>query len=438
MKNRSPFELGLMIFFICMVGVALLGFAGIIPLPGGDSGQDPQDAYLGTVTMWGTLPKSAVSNAIEAGKFKKRVGIKYSQKSPVTFDKELTEALSNGVGPDMILLPQDLIYRNRRRISPLPYTSMSAGTFRGRFIQEAELYLGAKGILAMPLTVDPIVMYWNHDLFSSAGIIDPPTTWSQFIDEIIPKITIVDYGAKVKRSGIAFGEFDNVTHAKDIISLLIMQAGNPIVTLNANSTPSVVLASKFDYDVVPAEEALQYYTQFSNPSQDVYSWNRTLPSSEAAFLAGDLAVYFGYASEYEELQRKNPHLNFGIASVPQRDANAKQKITFGRMQGVSVLNVSKHKKVAFAAMVLMSNPQFISTLSESLGLPPVRKDLLAKKQDVEKAVSYQMALQARAWLDPQPDTTDDIFRQMVEDIVSKRTSVSGAISAATAKLQRAL
>jgi hypothetical protein len=35
-----------------------------------------------------------------------------------------------------------------------------------------------------------------------------------------------------------------------------------------------------------------------------YSWNRSLPNSSDAFANGDLAIYFGFASEYAKMKEK--------------------------------------------------------------------------------------------------------------------------------------
>lgn len=34
-------------------------------------------------------------------------------------------------------------------------------------------------IIAFPLTIDPLVMYWNRDILSNAGIVKPPAYWDE-------------------------------------------------------------------------------------------------------------------------------------------------------------------------------------------------------------------------------------------------------------------
>ena len=58
---------------------------------------------------------------------------------------------------------------------------ISERDFKNTYIEEGELYLAANGILGLPITVDPMVMYWNRDIFSSAAIAAPPSYWDEFL-----------------------------------------------------------------------------------------------------------------------------------------------------------------------------------------------------------------------------------------------------------------
>lgn len=432
MKKSNIFQIILLVVFGFFIIVAVVLFS----VKGGGSGE----VFLGDVTIWGTLPKAKISKNIKNiyGN-DKTVNMKYVEKDKSVFEKTLIEALASGTGPDIALLPQDLVLRHSDKTYPIPYESMSARNFKDRFIEEGEVYLSKDGIFALPFIIDPMVMYWNRDLFSSAGISKPPSFWDEFYT-IAPLMTRLDNDSNIIKSTISFGEFKNVTHAKDIISLLIMQAGDPIIiedplSVNAYRT---VLSERFDYDIAPADSALRFYTEFSNPSKESYSWNRALPSSRNMFAAGNLAVYFGYASELSEIQRKNPHLNFDVASMPQT-RDAVKKMTFGRMDGLAIMKSSKNISGAFRAVTLLSDAKFISALSEEFSLPPVRRDLLTKKpSDAFKFLFYDSAIVSRAWLDPSPDETEIIFQKMVGRIVSREAKISEAVSLANGEMERLL
>jgi ABC-type glycerol-3-phosphate transport system substrate-binding protein len=433
MKESSTFQIVLLVVFGFFIIFAVIMFS----VKGGKGGGEE---FLGEVTVWGTVPERIMSENIK-NIFGNRapVSITYIEKQEDALDKDLVEALASGIGPDIILLPQNLIMRHSDKIYPIPYESLSQRDFKDRFVEEGELYLSKNGILALPFMIDPMIMYWNRDLFSGVGISQAPSSWDDFY-KVSPLITSRGANTNIIRSTIAFGEFSNINHAKDILATLIMQAGNPIVienSLKENSYRSS-LAEKFNFNIPPTDAALRFYTEFSNPAKSAYSWNGSLPSSYDMFIAGNLAVYFGFASEFSNVKRKNPHLNFDIAPMPQtRDAT--RKVTFGKMQGLAILKASKNISAAFRAAVMLSDNKFISAMTDVLELPPVRRDLLAEKPtDAVNSLFYNSAIISSAWLDPSPIDTEDIFKRMVSRIVSGRSKVSESVVIADKEMDRLL
>ena len=95
------------------------------------------------------------------------------------------------------------------------------------FIQQAELYLKTDGSLAVPFIVDPLVMYWNRDSFTNAGIATPPKFWDEFTG-LNTKLTQKDVNSNIRKSAIAMGEFTNISHAREILGTLFLQSGNPV------------------------------------------------------------------------------------------------------------------------------------------------------------------------------------------------------------------
>ncbi|GMQ95411.1 MAG: hypothetical protein BMS9Abin13_524 [Patescibacteria group bacterium] len=437
MKEANIFQMILLGVFGFFIILAVLGFSGFVP---GFGGKQDKDRFLGNVIVWGTLPARTMTETIgDMYGSEKTVSITYIEKRKSTFDRDLVEALASGSGPDIILLPQDLILRHADKVYAIPYETLSQRDFKNRFIEEGELYLSEEGVLALPFIIDPMVMYWNRDSFSSAGLSSPPAFWDEFFT-IAPLLTSKDRESNIIKSALSFGEFRNVLHAKDIISMLIMQAGNPIVVKSPmkKSGVATTLDESFNYEVLPTNAAVRFFTEFSNPVKTSYSWNRSLQFSQDMFVSGDLAVYLGYASELSLLQRKNPHLNFDVAEVPQSRGGGK-KITFGRMQGLAILKASPNIPASFRAVSLLSDAEFISLISGAINLPPVRRDLLSKKPtDSYLPLFYDAALVSRAWLDPSPELTDTIFREMIERVVSGRSKVYDAVSTADVELERLL
>jgi len=435
MGETSTFKLALIGAFVVFGLVGFLGFAGFIPLPGGGNSDGP--VLTGKIEIWGTFPQRMMKGVLEdVFRDEKELKISYIEKSETSLDREFVEALASGVGPDIILLPQDLILRHSDKIFPLPLESLSQRKFRDTFIAEGEMYLTDLGSLSLPIVVDPLVMYWNRSMFASGGIVREPTVWDEFF-ELAPKLTKRDSAGDITKSAVALGEYQNITNAKELISALILQAGSSIVERINGKIVSTLTTDNTGTNTRPAELALNFYTQFSHPSKPTYTWNRSLPYSQDMFVAGDLAIYFGFASEFDEIRKRNPHLDFDVAMLPQvRDATKK---TFGRMSGVSTIKTSDNINVAFSVAVKLIDSSVVATISEGIGLPPARRDLLGKTpNDPYKTVFYDSALVSDAWLDPDPKETDTIFNEMMSNITSGRRRISETISIANGQLQKLL
>jgi ABC-type glycerol-3-phosphate transport system substrate-binding protein len=179
--------------------------------------------------------------------------------------------------------------------------------------------------------------------------------------------------------------------------------------------------------------ALEFFTQFVNPTDPNYSWNRGLANSKAAFLSGSLATYFGFASELFDLRAKNPNLNFDAALMPQLRKNGFQA-TYGRMYGLSMVRSTPNPSGVYQILTTLTSPQYLSRLSETMYLPPVRRDLLTQgSKDPYITIFGQAALDARSWLDADPAKSQQIMADMTSSITSGSKTVSQAIQDAGAQ-----
>ncbi|MBX4209300.1 extracellular solute-binding protein [Candidatus Parcubacteria bacterium] len=388
------------------------------------------------VVMWGTLKAQNVSEFVSKANADNRdtLNVTYVEKKPATFESELVAALARGTGPDMVLLPQDLVVKQFDKFYVVPFSTYSERDFKNSFIPEGELYLvhgeEVKGVVGFPFSVDPLVMYWNRDIFSNAGLAVPPKSWTEFF-ALVPDLTAKDQNDNITRSAIAFGEARNVVHFKEALSLLALQAGTPIVGRNSQGELASFLSMR-GTGLVPAEEAVSYFTEFSNPLKPSYSWNRSLPADKSAFSAGRLAVYFGFASELPSIRAANPNLDFDVTEVPQTSG---KRMTFGNMNAIALLKASKNLASAYTAAVTLTSQALQKQWVDMSGFPPVRRDLLAAVPgDAYQAVFYKSALISNAWLDPNREATMDVFRRLIENVSSGKLRVSESVAAASQEI----
>jgi ABC-type glycerol-3-phosphate transport system substrate-binding protein len=406
--------------------IAVMIFSGFINIP--DKG-DVAGAE-GRVIVWGVLDQGVMGSVFKDFKTDyEDLDVIYIQKDKDSFNQELLEALASGTGPDLFLLSQDLILKYQDRVFPVPYTTFPERTFTDNFVQASNLFLSTEGLVAFPIVIDPLVMYYNRNLLENEGIVVPPTKWDEFF-KIAPQLTKFNDNLSIRKSGVALGEVLNIDHAKEIISMLFLQLDNSIVVRQGEEYIPV-LQDPFNPSKRTGEQVLTFFTEFSNPLNDIYSWNKSLPRSKDMFLAGDLAIYFGFASELLDIQRKNPNLNFDIAAVPQK-VNTETIITFGNVYGLAISKQSQNSTGAFiVASTIANDSRYAQIISERFFLPPVKREILLQgSQDYYMGLMYNEALHSRAWLDPDDKKTDEIFADMVEDVISgKENEQSSTVNA---------
>jgi ABC-type glycerol-3-phosphate transport system substrate-binding protein len=423
----SKFQIILLALFGFFILAAVLVFS---LYKGGNSSQQA------TVTVWGTLPANVVNGLTRSAPFRNtETSIQYRELSPATLQAAFTEALAVGEGPDLIILPQDEVWAARAKLTAIPYASVSERSFADAFAEGGETFLSASGIYALPLATDPLVLYYNRDLLSTAGIAKPLAYWDEIYAQAA-KLTVRDAAGNITQTAIALGETRNIANFKDILSLLFLQAGSTITEWAPSGTLRSSLLANPGLPVSPAESALDFYTQFANPSKPFYSWNRSLPEAQTAFASGDAAYYVGFASELASIKRKSPTLNFAVAPVPQSRV-ANRALTAGKIYGVALVRGSRNQEAALAAALQLVSAESVSELVKLIDLVPARRDLLASAPtDAFGPVFYQAGLQARGWLDPNPAETRAAFQEAVEGVTGGRLRLSQALAALSEKLDK--
>ncbi|MDB5238133.1 MAG: hypothetical protein JWM46_403 [Candidatus Kaiserbacteria bacterium] len=432
MKGLSVFQIVLVAVFGALAIAAVLIFAFAV---GGNT-----STSVGAVKIWGTVSDTAFNSVIrQATETNAQLSlVTYIHKDPDTFISDLTNALASGTGPDLVLLPQDAAYAQANKLIPIPYTTISKSQFQNTFVEAANPFLATSGVLGVPLLVDPLVLYWNKDMLATGGIAQPPQYWDQLYD-MAAQITKRDQSSgSIIKSLIDFGEYSNVQNAKDVISMLILQAGG-MITGRESDTGAIVssLAPKTGDATQATPAAVRFYTEFADPSKPDYSWSRSLGNSRQEFAAGDLALYVGYASELPLIKAMNPNLNFSPAPIPQI-RNGPRSTNFGRVYAFVIPKTSSNPTGASIVESVLTAADLSTLLSTGLGIPSARRDVLAAKAVGDFALFNKQAIIARSWVDPDPTKTAQIFRDMIENTTSGASLLSEAVQRADQEMQQLL
>ncbi len=413
----SKFQIITLALFILFIIVGVAAFA----LYKGAS----SSSSIPPITIWGTFPSDTFNIYVSKinTTLPEPLTINYIQKDPATFSQEFIAALARGNGPDGLLIPVDMLLPHYDKLAAIPFEALNQRTFLDSYIEEAKIYLNTNGIIALPFTVDPLVMFWNRDQFNSAGLATYPKYWDEFT-LLNQKLTTKDENGNVRRSAIALGDFSNVANAREILATLIMQTGNPITAADRDGYIQSTLKTTAAANPIPA---IDFFTRFTNPSDSNYSWNRGMVPSKSAFLVGSLSTYFGFASEISDIRAKNPNLNFDVAPLPQARGNA-TTAAYARMNGLSIVRSSPNAGAVFQVISILTDPTNLAELNKMLYLPTVRRDVIAQgSNDPYISIFNQAALIARTWLDADPAQSRAIFARMIESVTSGAKSTSQAV-----------
>ncbi|HVB19984.1 MAG TPA: extracellular solute-binding protein [Candidatus Paceibacterota bacterium] len=392
---------------------------------------------VGTVVIWGTLSAADVQEILTTvtqtdTTFK---NVSYVQKDPATIAGDLATAIATGAAPDLVLASQEDLLTLSRFLSPIPSATLSASTFSNTFLGEGSVFAvqGGAGYYGIPFLVDPLVLFSNHSILSSDGIAVPPTTW-EALTGLVPTVAILTPSQQITRGLIALGTYDNVHDARGILSSLFLQTGVPLSQYSSGGNLTANLGSATSNGVPLGHAVLGFYTQFADPSKVSYTWNASLPDSQQMFLAGNLALYIGYASEARYLQAANPNLNFSVTPLPQ-PATATAKNVYGLVYAFMLPRGARNPAGAYQAAATLTGPAAQAAAATATGLAPATLDQLATvPADPIAAVAYAEALYASGWLSPAPSDTDSVFSSMIGDVISGRSSLDTALASAEQSL----
>ena len=433
MQNIRPFQVALLAIF------ALVALGSLVLIASYQNvGGLAQNPYGARVVIWGTFDQSIFEQVIQqVGREDKNFqAVQYVQKDARTFERDLVDAIAEGRSPDAVIISHEDLVLMRSKLQPISYDVFSERTLRDQYVDGFDVFARNNGLYAVPLFVDPLLMYWNRDLLASGGLATPPTTWESLIDTT-ERLTLRDASRNLLQATVAFGEYENVNNAKSVLLTLLLQSGSQLV-LEGDTRYEVALdTAPGDSSRRPLFSTLQFFVEFNNPSSPLYSWNRSFDSDLSAFLGERLALYFGYGSETDRLGSQNPNLNFDAVGVPQ-GAGETIKRSYGRLYGIAIVAASQNQSGAYRAAVTLGSAANTITLSERLGLAPAHRSLLSQvPQGPVRQTIYREALITRGWLDPNPEVSSEVFRQMIEEVASGRSSVGAAASDTNRRLELA-
>jgi len=417
------------IFIILGGAVAII----IVLLVFGGSGGIPTRARL---VIWGVYDEPVVFQEIIDNyvKANKHITIEYHKKSFTNYEQELINAFAADTGPDIWLIHNTWLPKHKDKIKEMPSDLFSFNIYQDTFADIVDRDLLEDGkIYGAPLYIDTLALFYNKDLLNSAGITSPPKTWEDLIEDL-DKLVVRNQWGGIDRAGVALGTAENINRSTDILSLLMLQNGTKMVSddkKRAEINQSIYLGGETYY---PGQDALRFYTEFSNPTKRAYTWNRQMPYSVDAFIEGKTAMMINYSHHIPTIKERAPYLNFDVSPVPQIEGR-EFDISYANYWAFTVSKKTKAITEAWKFLLYLANKDVAKKYLEITKRPAARKDLIEwQKDDDELGVFAKQGLTARSWYQVDSNTIETILADSIKDIVLGKSTIQQSIETAVDKI----
>ncbi len=411
--------------------LSILIFSGKIPLG------NAKDKPVGEVVLWGTVDEVQMNTIVqEFNPQAKTYQVRYTEIPATQFSQKLLEALANGTGPDMIIVPHQLILANQTRLYPFPIGSLSEKKYKDLYVDGASVLFTPTGALALPVSIDPLVLFYNRTLFSKHGIVNPPQYWDELVN-MVPLLTILDSRGQFVESAISLGA-PNTPYAKEILMATVQQLGQtpvlkqyqedgqPYLSVTAN-TPVTQ-----EGEVFPLATAARFFTQFSDPTKNTYTWSQYGGNAEDQFVAEKVAMYIGRASELATLRARNPKADLEMSYLPQtRGYNTFS--TTGQMYAIGTLKTSKNLVTALTIEGEFASAGVSPAIASLMGTVPALR-AYSSTEGLSDVIARSM-LVAKPWYDSFPIESVTLVSTMLADIISGRAGAADAAADFVSRLQ---
>lgn len=374
-----------------------------------------------TLVYWGLFePESAFQQVIaDYEKENPNIKIVYSQENLKDYQERLNYALRRQTGeknkggeivqrdsPDIFRMHATWTPIFGSLLSPIPSSVYDAATFEKTFYPSTKELLRYQGqYVGVPLMFDGLALYYNEDLFRTAGK-TPPRSWTE-LKKIACEMTTRDSQGKITTAGVAMGTANNVDHWSDTLALMMLQNGADLTNPAACSDESGSAVESGSLCL--GRDALTFYTIFAsdqacsgesvNPGA---VWDRFMPTSTYAFATGSLAMYFAPSWRAYEIKELNPSLNFKVIPIPQLEGN---KVAWASYWVEAVSKNSENKEEAWEFLKYLSSKEVMqklyqtqSALRGSFGEPYSRVDMASLLKDQPYVGAYiEQAPYAKGW-----------------------------------------
>ena len=270
----------------------------------------------------------------------------------------------------------------------------------------------------IPWKTNPVMLFYNVDMFQGAGITVPPRTYSEFLAD----------ARKLTRDLDGDGQIDVWAGERDIRPIWWERLFDfyPFF-IGATSGNTLLNKGKPDLDNEAAAEVFAFF-------QTCYRENffpHTFFQGGDPFLLEKKATHFAGPWEIATLRTLAPKLRYGVAPLPVPDNHTGPVFTYGDYKNIAIFGTTKHPQEAWEFVQYLLRAQNDLLLLELTNQIPIRGDLLTNpvfadyfRRNPNMVIFSQQAVYTRS-IDSGPDMKEilDVLSQEYEScaVYGKKT-----------------
>ncbi|MEW6610528.1 MAG: extracellular solute-binding protein [Patescibacteria group bacterium] len=395
------------------------------------------------------------------------VSITYRKLRYEEYERALLEGWAEEQGPDIFFIHNTWTSKYEPKIAPLPATikmpvllnpekgiEKSAAVYREtktltpqdvkeRFVSAVlNDAVRNNAIVGLPLSVDTLGLFYNHELFDQAKITTPPKTWTE-VKDMVKKLTILDTAGTLLQSGINLGGSANNNRSVDILTLLMLQTGTQMMKEGRTGFHEGVWLESGEL-FSPGADALRFYTDFAKPTKEVYTWNSTLEEAQTLFATGRLGMFLGYSYQLPYLRTQGPKIDIGIAPVPHLNSDGtdagRKEINFANYWLASVAKRSSHQAIAWDLVLFATSPEHATAYLDRARKPPALRSLIQRyAEDPDLKPFVNQLFTAQTWYRGRnPAAMETAMRTMIDAVVDSSKTVNDAINFCAQQINQTL
>lgn len=326
----------------------------------------------------------------------------------------LVEALAEDRGPDIISVQNRRLGEFASKLSPMPpnvndvtiryqkntlgqvetlvnsqtKNLVSLGQLDNEYVKTVRDDVVRDGkIYGLPLSMDMMAVFYNKDLLDRSGIAQAPATWDEF-QQAVKKINRYDKKTgKITQSGVAFGSAE-IPGSDDLLFLLFKQSNVNFVSKEGRAV--------FNSNLGGAGQIMDFYSDYSNPTRDTYSWSNDQGDALDAFINGKVGFFFGYSYHFPTIRARAPQFDFRVLPMFQLSEENQSNVASYWIQ--AVVEKSKNKNEAWNLVDALTHSNLTKDYLDKTNRPTALRAYIGdQKNKPELAPFVSQILIAENW-----------------------------------------